>query len=130
MSALEGRVIAIAGAGGGLGPGVAARLASERAIVAGTDRDQTRLDAVASDLGLAADRWDGHAVDLLDEEAAQPRWGAISQSVGGRRPRCAQAPRAASGAAASGAAGAARCRGPNPPPTVHPRPGRPTPNPA
>jgi NAD(P)-dependent dehydrogenase (short-subunit alcohol dehydrogenase family) len=64
-------VIAIAGAGGGLGPVVAARLAAEGATVAGTDRDQSRLDAVASDLGLAEDRWDGRAVDLLDEEAAQ-----------------------------------------------------------
>src|SRR3954452_16629987 len=82
MSALEGRVIAIAGAGGGLGPIVAARLASEGAIVAGTDRDQTRLDAVASDLGLAADRWDGRAVDLLDEEAAQQWCDALTERFG------------------------------------------------
>jgi NAD(P)-dependent dehydrogenase (short-subunit alcohol dehydrogenase family) len=82
MSSLEGRVIAIAGAGGGLGPVVAARLAAEGATVAGTDRDQSRLDAVASDLGLAEDRWDGRAVDLLDEEAAQQWCHALTERFG------------------------------------------------
>ena len=70
MSHLSGRVIAIAGAGGGLGPVVARRLASEGAIVAATDRDQERLDALAADLGLGEDRWDGRTVDLLDPNAA------------------------------------------------------------
>jgi NAD(P)-dependent dehydrogenase (short-subunit alcohol dehydrogenase family) len=66
---LEGRVIAVAGVGGGLGPLVAERLAGAGAIVAGTDRDQGALDAIAS--GLAEDRWDGRVVDLLDEDAAR-----------------------------------------------------------
>ena len=70
MTSLEGRVIAIAGAGGGLGPVVAARLAEAGAILAGTDRDQSRLDAIPSDIGLPEDRWDGQVVDLLDEDAA------------------------------------------------------------
>jgi NAD(P)-dependent dehydrogenase (short-subunit alcohol dehydrogenase family) len=68
---LDDRVIAIAGAGGGLGPLVVERLAAAGAIVAGTDRDQAALDAIASDLGLAPERWDGRAVDLLDEEATR-----------------------------------------------------------
>ena len=70
MTSLEGRVIAIAGAGGGLGPVVAARLAEAGATLAGTDVNQDRLDEIASDLGLSEDRWDGRVVDLLDEQAA------------------------------------------------------------
>ena len=68
---LDDRVIAIAGVGGGLGPLVARELAGRGATVAGTDRSQETLDAIASDLGLPPERWDGRAVDLLDEEAAR-----------------------------------------------------------
>jgi NAD(P)-dependent dehydrogenase (short-subunit alcohol dehydrogenase family) len=68
---LDGRVIAIAGVGGGLGPAVAARLAEEGAIVCGADREQAQADAVGEALGLSEDRWDGRAVDLLDEEATR-----------------------------------------------------------
>jgi NAD(P)-dependent dehydrogenase (short-subunit alcohol dehydrogenase family) len=70
---LDGRVIAIAGIGGGLGPIVAERLAEEGATIAGTDRDQARLDEIGGGLGLAEERWDGRVVDLLDEGAAR-RW--------------------------------------------------------
>jgi NAD(P)-dependent dehydrogenase (short-subunit alcohol dehydrogenase family) len=72
MTDLDGRVIAIAGVGGGLGPLVAARLAKGGATVAGTDRHQEVLDSVAADLDIG-ERWDGRAVDLLDEEATR-RW--------------------------------------------------------
>jgi NAD(P)-dependent dehydrogenase (short-subunit alcohol dehydrogenase family) len=75
MSSLEGSVFAIAGIGGGLGPVVAARLAAAGAIVAGSDRDRARVDEVGAGLDLPAERWDGRAVDLLDEEAAW-RWSA------------------------------------------------------
>lgn len=68
---LEDRVIAIAGVGGGLGPVVARRLAESGATVAGTDRSQEHLDSLAADLGLPPERWDGHAVDLLDEGATR-----------------------------------------------------------
>ena len=68
-SSLDGRVLAIAGIGGGLGPAVAARLAEAGATVAGADRDQATLDSLAA--GLPAERWDGRAVDLLDEEATR-----------------------------------------------------------
>jgi NAD(P)-dependent dehydrogenase (short-subunit alcohol dehydrogenase family) len=68
---LDGRVYAIAGIGGGLGPSVAERLAAAGATIAGTDRDQARIDEVGEELGLPAERWDGQAVDLLDEEAAR-----------------------------------------------------------
>ncbi len=69
MNELEGRVIAIAGVGGGLGPLVAAELAGAGATVAGTDRDQAALDAVGARLGVGEERWDGRVVDLLDEAA-------------------------------------------------------------
>jgi NAD(P)-dependent dehydrogenase (short-subunit alcohol dehydrogenase family) len=68
---LDDRVIAIAGVGGGLGPVVAGRLAEAGAIVAGTDRDQGALDSLAAELAIPEDRWDGRAVDLLDEDAAR-----------------------------------------------------------
>jgi NADP-dependent 3-hydroxy acid dehydrogenase YdfG len=67
---LDGRVYAIAGIGGGLGPVVAERLAAAGATVAGTDRDQARIDEVGEGLGLPPERWDGRAVDLLDEGEA------------------------------------------------------------
>ncbi len=71
MTELDNRVIAIAGIGGGLGPVVAERLAAAGATVAGTDRDQGRIEEVGVELGLPPERWDGRAVDLLDEEAAR-----------------------------------------------------------
>ncbi len=71
MTDLDDRVYAIAGVGGGLGPLVAARLAEDGATVAGTDRDQALLDSVGAELDLPAERWDGRAVDLLDEEATR-----------------------------------------------------------
>lgn len=71
MPDLQDRVIAIAGVGGGLGPLVAQRLAAEGATVAGNDRHQETLDALAADLDLPPERWDGRTVDLLDEEAAR-----------------------------------------------------------
>ncbi|HEX5984702.1 MAG TPA: SDR family oxidoreductase [Solirubrobacterales bacterium] len=82
MPALDNRVIAIAGVGGGLGPLVAERLAADGAIVAGTDRDQAALDALAADLGLPPERWDGRVVDLLDEEATRAWCDALVERFG------------------------------------------------
>jgi NAD(P)-dependent dehydrogenase (short-subunit alcohol dehydrogenase family) len=70
MTELEGRVIAIAGAGGGLGPVVAKRLADAGASLSLADRSQEIADSVAKSLDLPDDRVDPHAVDLLDEAAA------------------------------------------------------------
>jgi NADP-dependent 3-hydroxy acid dehydrogenase YdfG len=67
---LDGRVIAIAGAAGGLGPVVGRRLADAGATLACTDVAQERLDQLGSDLALAGDRFDAQVVDLLSEEAA------------------------------------------------------------
>jgi len=69
MADLDGRVIAIAGAAGGLGPTVARRLADDGATIAATDVHQERLDQLGSDLELPDDRFDGQVVDLLSEEA-------------------------------------------------------------
>jgi NAD(P)-dependent dehydrogenase (short-subunit alcohol dehydrogenase family) len=71
MSELDGRVIAIAGAAGGLGPVVARRLAGEGAALAVTGVDAGRLDSLASELGLPEEHWDARVVDLLDEGAAR-----------------------------------------------------------
>ena len=79
---LDDRVIVIAGVGGGLGPVVASRLAEAGAIVAGTDRDQGALDSLASELAIPEDRWDGRAVDLLDEDAARTWCAALVERFG------------------------------------------------
>jgi NAD(P)-dependent dehydrogenase (short-subunit alcohol dehydrogenase family) len=82
MSELDGRVVAIAGVGGGLGPLVAARLAEAGAIVAGTDRDQGVLDSLVTDVAIPAERWDGRPVDLLDEDAVRAWCAALVERFG------------------------------------------------
>jgi NAD(P)-dependent dehydrogenase (short-subunit alcohol dehydrogenase family) len=79
---LEDRVLAIAGVGGGLGPVVAERLAAEGATVAGAERSEEALEALAVDLGLPPERWDGRAVDLLDEDAARAWCAALVERFG------------------------------------------------
>jgi NAD(P)-dependent dehydrogenase (short-subunit alcohol dehydrogenase family) len=82
MRELDGRVIAIAGVGGGLGPLVAAELAAAGATVAGTDRDQATLDSLAAELGIPAERWDGRAVEMLDEAAVGTWCAALVERFG------------------------------------------------
>jgi len=82
MSGLDKRVIAIAGVAGGLGPVVAERLAEAGATVAGTDVSRDRVDEVASSLDLPDERWDGRALDLLDEEATRDWCGALIERFG------------------------------------------------
>src|SRR3954453_6555367 len=79
---LQDRVIAIAGVGGGLGPVVAERLAAEGAIVSGAERSQESLHSLAAGLGLPPERWDGRAVDLLDEEATRGWCAALVERFG------------------------------------------------
>jgi NAD(P)-dependent dehydrogenase (short-subunit alcohol dehydrogenase family) len=78
MTDLDGRVIAIAGAGGGLGPVVAKRLADAGANLSLADRSQETADSVAKALALPDDRVDPQAVDLLDESAANA-WAASTE---------------------------------------------------
>jgi NAD(P)-dependent dehydrogenase (short-subunit alcohol dehydrogenase family) len=81
-SALTGRVIAIAGVGGGLGPVVAERLAAKGATIVGADISQKHADAVGAQLALPAERWDGRAVDLLDEGATRAWCAALLERFG------------------------------------------------
>jgi NAD(P)-dependent dehydrogenase (short-subunit alcohol dehydrogenase family) len=82
MSDLDGRVVAIAGIAGGLGPVVAERLSEAGATVAGADVSQERIDEVGSGLGLPVERWDGRAVDLLDEAATREWCAALLERFG------------------------------------------------
>lgn len=82
MGDLDGRVIAIAGAGGSLGPVVAKRFAEGGAILALTDRDEVRLQSLKGELGLEDDRFDSRVVDLLDEGAARKWCAALIERFG------------------------------------------------
>jgi NAD(P)-dependent dehydrogenase (short-subunit alcohol dehydrogenase family) len=79
---LDGRIVAIAGAAGGLGPSVAVRLAKAGATLALTDLNQERLDQLAAELGLPDERLDTRVVDLLSEDAAREWAGAIEERFG------------------------------------------------
>jgi NAD(P)-dependent dehydrogenase (short-subunit alcohol dehydrogenase family) len=71
MTDLEGRVIAIAGAAGGLGPVVCERLAAVGATLCCTDVAAERLGELESRLDVGPERFDGEVVDLLDGAAAR-----------------------------------------------------------
>jgi NAD(P)-dependent dehydrogenase (short-subunit alcohol dehydrogenase family) len=82
LTDLDGRVIAIAGAGGGLGPVVAKRLADAGATLALADRTEEHADAGKEQLDLPDDRIDARAVDLLDESAANDWAAALTGRFG------------------------------------------------
>jgi NAD(P)-dependent dehydrogenase (short-subunit alcohol dehydrogenase family) len=83
MSDLDARVVAIAGAAGGLGPVVARVLAEGGATLALGERDEQRLAAVVQELGLPEDRVHAQVVDLLDLESARGWAGAVAERFGG-----------------------------------------------
>jgi NAD(P)-dependent dehydrogenase (short-subunit alcohol dehydrogenase family) len=64
---LEGRVIAVAGGAGNLGPTVVRRLAEAGAVLSVAGRDSGPLEALRKDIG---DMVEPAVVDLLDPEAA------------------------------------------------------------
>jgi NAD(P)-dependent dehydrogenase (short-subunit alcohol dehydrogenase family) len=68
---LDGRVVAIAGAGGGLGPAVSKVLADRGATLALAERHPDGAAACASHLRLGEDRCDTFSVDLLDPDGAR-----------------------------------------------------------
>lgn len=82
MGALEGRIIAIAGVGGGLGPAVARRLAGDGATLALCDSDAGKLAKVADGLELAQERLDARVVDLLDPDGAREWCEALVERFG------------------------------------------------
>jgi len=79
---LDGKVIAIAGAAGGLGPSVAQRLADAGASLALTDRVAESLEELARRLDLPDERIDARVVDLLDEHATQAWADAVAERFG------------------------------------------------
>lgn len=81
-SELDGHVVAIAGVAGGLGPVVAERLARAGATIAGAEVSQEHIDAVSAGLALPEERWDGRAVDLLDEGATRAWCAALLERFG------------------------------------------------
>jgi len=82
MSDLDGRVVAIAGVAGGLGPVVAMTLAEAGATVAGADVSAERAGEVGASLDLPDERWDGRDVDLLDEDATVAWRAALEERFG------------------------------------------------
>ena len=70
MGDLDGRVIAVAGVGGGLGPAVVERLAADGATLALADIGVDRIEAAVGGLSIPEDRLDMQAVDLLEADAA------------------------------------------------------------
>ncbi|HEY5873513.1 MAG TPA: SDR family NAD(P)-dependent oxidoreductase, partial [Gaiellaceae bacterium] len=80
-TALEGRVIAVAGGAGNLGPTVVRRLtdAGSRACVCG--RDQEGLDALAAEIDAPIET---DVVDLLDPVATKAWAADLSTRHGGR----------------------------------------------
>lgn len=80
---LEGRMVAIAGAGGSLGPAVSQVLADRGAKLALAERHPDGASACASHLGLGEDRCDTFAVDLLDAAAARGWAEHVQERFGG-----------------------------------------------
>ena len=83
MIDFEGRVIAIAGAGDGLGPTVARRVADAGATLALSDVATGRLDSLVEDLTLADDRCDARVADLLGDDGAREWANALEERFGG-----------------------------------------------
>jgi NAD(P)-dependent dehydrogenase (short-subunit alcohol dehydrogenase family) len=68
---LEGKVVAIAGAGGGLGPVVSSVLAARGATLALAERNPEMAGRCAAHLDVPGERCDTFAVDLLDPDGAR-----------------------------------------------------------
>ena len=75
---LEGRVVAVAGAAGNLGPTVVKRLASAGAKLALGGRSKVPLDALAAEAGGG----DTAEVDLLDESSARAWADGVAERLG------------------------------------------------
>ncbi len=68
---VRGRVALVTGSGGGLGEGIARRLAAEGASVMINDIDAARVEGVASDIRAAGGAADGLAADVSRSEQVQ-----------------------------------------------------------
>lgn len=84
MSDLEGKVVAIAGAGGGLGPAVSSLLAERGAKLALAERSPELAGKCGAHLGhLGEERCDTFAVDLLDAGATRGWAEHVTEKFGG-----------------------------------------------
>lgn len=79
---LEDKVIVITGAAGGLGSAMARRLAAGKARLALIDMQTDRLEALAGELGLSADRCLSLACDVTSEEAVDGVMARIREHFG------------------------------------------------
>jgi rhamnulose-1-phosphate aldolase/alcohol dehydrogenase len=77
---LQGTVVFITGAAGGIGSAVARRLADEGACVVATDLDLTGAEALADELGAAGV---AAGADVLDETSVQQAYAAAVRAFGG-----------------------------------------------
>jgi NAD(P)-dependent dehydrogenase (short-subunit alcohol dehydrogenase family) len=80
---LSGKVVAIAGAGGSLGPIVSSVLASHGATLALAERNAEMAQTCKSHLELGAERCNSFAVDLLDLDAARAWASHVASTFGG-----------------------------------------------
>jgi NAD(P)-dependent dehydrogenase (short-subunit alcohol dehydrogenase family) len=83
VSGLDGKVVAIAGAGGGLGPAVASLLAERGAKLALAERNPELAGKCKAELGVEDERCDSYAVDLLDADAARGWAEHVASKFGG-----------------------------------------------
>ena len=80
---MDGKVVAITGAGGGLGPAVVEAFMRAGAVLSLVDRDEEKLNALVASLGAPSGRHHCAAVDLLDAEQTR-EWAAQIQQRCGR----------------------------------------------
>ena len=67
---MDGKVVAVAGATGGLGPTVVEAFSRAGASLALVDRDQAKLDTLVASLGAPPDRHHHTTADLFEAELA------------------------------------------------------------
>jgi NADP-dependent 3-hydroxy acid dehydrogenase YdfG len=79
---LANRIVAIAGATGSAGRAAAAAFAAAGARLGLIGTDAGRLDALASDLGLADDRWRAGVADVCTPDGAQAAMRAVTDGLG------------------------------------------------
>ena len=83
MTAIKGKVVAVTGAGSGIGRALASALCARGAHVALSDVDERGLAETASGLHGSAGRVTTHRVDVRDREAVEAYARAVREAHGG-----------------------------------------------